>query len=379
MRLADFILQNIEPILQKWEAFAKTMTPAADSMDSAALRDHAEQMLRTIAKDLQTTQTDQARISKSLGAAPRSSRATPAETHAEIRQSSGFSIGQMIAEYRALRTSVLMLWMPPRDVTREEELEDIIRFNEGIDQALAESVVMYTDTVDAARNVFLGILGHDLRSPLGAISLSAEVLLRAGDLPPKPTKNVSRIYTSVKRSIKIVGDLLDFTRTHLGSGIPVRMASDDLAQACEAMVEEARAYHPDRQIHLHTLQRVATQFDRSRMEQVISNLIGNAIKHGDPLTPVTVTLAPEGGSVSLRVHNEGPPIAAAAKARIFNPMVRNLQDGQVEYGAGAGLGLGLYIAAAIVTAHSGKIEVDSSLDEGTTFTVTLPNVTEATD
>jgi signal transduction histidine kinase len=157
------------------------------------------------------------------------------------------------------------------------------------------------------------------------------------------------------------------------------MASDDLAHACEAMVEEARAYHPDRQIHLHTLQRVATQFDRSRMEQVISNLIGNAIKHGDPLTPVTVTLAPEGGSVSLRVHNQGPPIDAAAKARIFNPMVRNLQDGEVEYGAGAGLGLGLYIAAAIVTAHNGKIEVDSSLDDGTTFTVTLPNVTEATD
>jgi signal transduction histidine kinase len=379
MRLADFILLNIEPILQKWEAFAKTMTPAADSMDSAALRDHAEQMLRTIAKDLQTTQTDQARISKSLGAAPRSSRATPAETHAEIRQYSGFSIGQMIAEYRALRTSVLMLWMPPADVSREEEIEDIIRFNEGIDQALAESVVMYTDTVDAARNVFLGILGHDLRSPLGAISLSAEVLLRAGDLPPKPTKNVSRIYTSVKRSIKIVGDLLDFTRTHLGSGIPVSMASDDLAQACEAMVEEARAYHPDRQIHLHTPQRFATHFDRSRMEQVISNLIGNAIKHGDPLTPVTLTLAPEAGSVSLRVHNEGLPIDPAAKARIFNPMVRNLQDGQVEYGAGAGLGLGLYIAAAIVTAHNGKIEVDSSIDDGTTFTVTLPAVTQASD
>jgi signal transduction histidine kinase len=379
MRLADFILQNIEPILQKWEAFARTMTPAADSMDSTALRDHAEQMLRTIAIDLQTTQTDQARISKSLGAAPRSSRATPAETHAEIRQSSGFSIGQMIAEYRALRTSVLMLWMPPENVSREEEIEDIIRFNEGIDQALAESVVMYTETVDAARNVFLGILGHDLRSPLGAISLSAEVLLRAGDLPPKPTKNVSRIYTSVKRSIKIVGDLLDFTRTHLGSGIPVRMASDDLAHACEAMVEEARAYHPDRQIHLHTPQRFATRFDRSRMEQVISNLIGNAIKHGDPLTPVTVTLAPEDGSASLRVHNEGSPIDAAAKARIFNPMVRNLQDGQVEYGAGAGLGLGLYIAAAIVTAHNGKIEVDSSVEDGTTFTVTLPVVTETPD
>ena len=167
MRLADFILQNIEPILQKWEAFAKTMTPAADGMDSVALRDHAEQMLRTIAADLQTSQTVEARISKSQGEAPDSEEVTPAETHARIRQSSGFTIGQMIAEYRALRTSVLMLWMPPRDVNRDEEIADILRFNEAIDQALAESVVTYTDSVDAARNVFLGILGHDLRSPPG--------------------------------------------------------------------------------------------------------------------------------------------------------------------------------------------------------------------
>jgi signal transduction histidine kinase len=372
MRLADFILQNIEPILQKWEAFAKTMTPAADGMDSVALRDHAEQMLRTIAADLQTSQTVEARISKSKGEAPDSQEVTPAETHARIRQSSGFTIGQMISEYRALRTSVLMLWMPPRDVNREEELADVLRFNEAIDQALAESVVTYTDDVDSARNVFLGILGHDLRSPLGAILLSAEVLLRAGDLPSKPTKNVSRIYTSVKRSIKIVGDLLDFTRTQLGSGIPVKLARDDFSLACEAMVEEARAYHPDRRIELHAKKPVIAQFDRSRMEQVISNLIGNAIKHGDPHSPVTVTVVAGSESVALSVHNEGPPIEAKAKATLFNPMVRNLQDGKVEYGAAAGLGLGLYIAAAIVSAHNGSIEVDSAADRGTTFMVSLP-------
>lgn len=374
MRLAEFILQNIEPILQQWEDFAKTLTPASDGMDSLALRDHAEQMLRTIALDLQTPQSHEARILKSHGEAPPSSGVTSAETHADIRQSSGFTIGQMIAEYRALRTSVLALWMPPDHVSKSEEVSDIIRFNEAIDQALAEPVVTYTHAVNAARNVFLGVLGHDLRSPLGAILISAEILLRPGDLAPKPTKNASRIYSSVKRAIKIVGDLLDFTRTQLGAGIPVRIDRDDLALTCKGMVEEASAYHPERQIDFHSSYSVPWRFDKSRIEQVISNLIGNAIQHGEAGTPVTVTLEVDMGFALLSVHNVGNPIDEGARANLFNPMVRHMQNGNVEYGAGAGLGLGLYIASAIVSAHRGSIEVESDASHGTTFRVRIPLV-----
>lgn len=372
MRLADFILENIEPILQRWEDFARSMTPAADGMDAEALRDHAEQMLRAIAADLKTPQTAEARISKSHGEAPATGDDTAAETHADIRYTSGFTIGQMIAEYRALRTSVLVLWMPPEDVSEKDKVDDVIRFNEAIDQALAESVVSYTDAVDAARNVFLGILGHDLRSPLGAISLGAEVLLRGGDLSPKSTKNVTRIQTSVIRSIKIVGDLLDFTRTHLGAGIPVRKRREDLTQACAEMVEEAREYHPGRRIELHAEPGLQSDFDRPRMEQVISNLLGNALKHGDANEPVTVNLRAEEGSVVLSVHNAGQPIEEEAKASMFNPMVRQLRAGALEYGSSAGLGLGLYIASAIVDAHEGNIDVVSVKGSGTTFIVRLP-------
>jgi signal transduction histidine kinase len=223
--------------------------------------------------------------------------------------------------------------------------------------------------------VFLGVLGHDLRSPLGAVLLSAEVLLRTGDLPPKPTKNVSRIYMSVKRSIKIVGDLLDFTRTQLGSGIPVRIENNDLAQTCRGMVEEAQAYHLDRQIDLLTEYTLPWRFDKSRMEQVIANLIGNAIQHGEADTPVTVTLKAVDGFALLSVHNAGRPIEEGAKASLFNPLIRHLQGG-VEYGAEAGLGLGLYIASAIVSAHQGSIEVESEAGSGTTFTVCIPSIVD---
>lgn len=372
MRLGDFILGNIEPILQQWEDFARTLSPAADGMSSLALRDHAEQMLRTIAADLSTTQSHEQRFLKSRGEALATGEVTAAETHADIRHSTGFTIGQMIAEYRALRTSVLTLWMPPEQVSKGDEISDLLRFNEAIDQALAESVVTYTKAVDSARNVFLGILGHDLRSPLGAISLSSELLLSSEELPPKAIKNVSRIFSSVKRSIKIVGDLLDFTRTQLGSGLPVRLEGGDLAPMCIAMVDEARAYHPDRQIDIRTEYGVLGQFDKARMEQVIANLIGNAIQHGESGAPVTVTLKTDGEYALLSVVNQGPQINDAVKATLFKPMARCLREGEEEYGPGAGLGLGLYIASAIVSAHKGVIDVDSGSESGTTFTVRIP-------
>ncbi|MBT2294756.1 sensor histidine kinase [Pseudomonas fluorescens] len=372
MRLADFILDNIEPILQAWEDFAKTITPASHGMDSLALRDHAEQMLRTIAADLRTSQTVKEQIAKSQGDAPPAEAETAAETHAVIRQSSGFTVEQMVSEYRALRTSVLMLWMPQTQLDQEQVMTDLIRFNEAVDQALAESVVSYSGAVDASRNIFLGILGHDLRSPLGAILLSSEVLLRAGDLPAKATKISSRIYTSVKRANKIVGDLLDFTRTQLGSGIPVQRFNGDLVAACEGMVEEARAYHPESRIVFETTGALEGLFDQARMEQVFANLIGNAVQHGSEGAPITVSLSTEEDTAVIAINNQGKLIEKDAIASIFNPMVRQLRNGDMQYGSTAGLGLGLHIASAIVSAHKGTIEVHSKARSGTTFTVRIP-------
>jgi signal transduction histidine kinase len=151
----------------------------------------------------------------------------------------------------------------------------------------------------------------------------------------------------------------------------VRKAPDDLAHACEAMVEEARAYHPDRDLKLNAESSFKAQFDRARMEQVIANLVGNAIEHGEAETPVTVSLISQGDLAVLSVHNDGPPIKECDKESLFNPMVRH-NFGEGEFRAGAGLGLGLYIASAIVSAHQGSIEVDSRGGSGTTFTVKIP-------
>ena len=152
MRLADFILSNMESILVEWERFASTILPAAVSMTPLALRNEAKEILEAVATDLSTAQTRQAQIDKSLGRAPKvmGAPATAAQTHAILRARSGFDINQLASEYRALRASVLHLWTEACQLG-EINLEDVIRFNEAIDQALAESVQFFSEQVERAR------------------------------------------------------------------------------------------------------------------------------------------------------------------------------------------------------------------------------------
>lgn len=372
MRLAHFIIDNLEPILQAWEDFARTITPATNVMNSDELRDHAEQMLRAIATDLQTPQTAAEQIDKSKGNSPEKEDETAAETHAVTRLVAGFTIDQMVSEYRALRSSVLRQWLRQIKSGTDFEVEDMTRFNEAIDQALAESIASYSRAVNASRNIFLGILGHDLRTPLGAILLGSEVLLRADEMGIRQTKIATRIYTSVKRANKIVGDLLDFTRSQIGTGIPIQLAETSLAVICESMVEEVRAYHPECNIVYESSGELVGQFDAARMEQVFSNLIGNAVQHGNETAPIVVSLQADEDWAVFSVRNQGEPIADEAIPYLFNPMSRHSQYAADEHGPSSGLGLGLFIASEIVAAHHGRIEVESKADHGTVFTVRLP-------
>ncbi|MGH2419444.1 sensor histidine kinase [Pseudomonas sp. C 49-2] len=372
MRLPDFILANLEPILQAWEDFARTIqTPGAD-LDREGLRDHAEQMLRAIVSDLRTTQTVQEQTDKAQGLAPRNDEESPAETHAVTRLMAGFSIDQMVSEYRALRTSVLSQWLDQVKQGTALDVDDMNRFHEAIDQALAESIASYSRAVEASRNVFLGILGHDLRTPLGAILLGADTLRRSPTVDERGGRVATQIYTSVQRASQIVGDLLDLTRCQMGPGIPVKRTEVDLAPICERIVEEIRAFHPASNIVFEAKAQALGSFDGPRMEQVFSNIISNAVQHGDAQLPITVELATRAETVVFTVRNGGNPISADVLPFIFNPMGRFSQRSFIEHGPTEGLGLGLFIASEIVTSHQGLIEVESDLASGTVFRATLP-------
>src|SRR6266513_1982269 len=142
MRLAEFILANRAAILAEWEAFAKSCAPASGSMGITALSDHASEMLTVIAEDLKTPQGAHEQSEKSMGRAPSTGTdvRTAAEKHGKGRAESGFTMDQMVAEYRALRASVKRLWTKEQGEVTPTDLEDLIRFDEAIDQSLAESV-----------------------------------------------------------------------------------------------------------------------------------------------------------------------------------------------------------------------------------------------
>jgi signal transduction histidine kinase len=250
MRLAEFILRDMEAVLVEWEAFAVTLFPAAANPTRLTLRDHAQQILEAVAKDLLTPQTRQAQADKSLGRASKVLGApeTAAETHAVLRAKSGFDINQMVAEYRALRASVLRLWIDACQLD-DRGLEDVVRFNEAIDQAIAESIAFFSAQVDQARNLLLGMLGHDMRSPLNTIQMTASYLaaLNAG---AKVSEAASRLIRSGASMKALLDDLVDFSRTRLGLGINISLANADLAVLFADEMEQLRGAHPGRQLEL---------------------------------------------------------------------------------------------------------------------------------
>jgi len=233
-----------------------------------------------------------------------------------------------------------------------------------------EWIGMLTDVsdrvrVELAREQFIGILGHDLRNPLTAIQMAVEVL---GDLPEPYAPVVARAARSARRIAAMIRDLLDFARGRLSGGIPVVPRPCDLRVMCDAVVEEIQQAHPDRAIRFEAAGDLRGEWDPDRVEQVVSNLVGNAVTHG--IGPVRVTGRDDGDEVVTTVHNEGPAIPAAAIPTLFDPFTRPAaeDDGTTS----EGLGLGLYIASEIVHAHGAAISVASQEGEGTTFTIRWP-------
>ena len=213
----------------------------------------------------------------------------------------------------------------------------------------------------------LGIVGHDLRNPLSNISLTAQMLLRRDGVPESVLTGVRRIASSGDRMARMINDLLDFTRASVGGGIPLDPRPTDLCALVQDTVAEFELTYPGRVALSCSRGAHSGTWDPDRLAQVVSNLVGNALVHGDGATPVRVALRADGRDVVLSVHNAGVPVPAELLPHIFDPFK------QARAASGRpGLGLGLYIAQQLVLAHGGSITVCSSAAEGTEFMVRLP-------
>jgi signal transduction histidine kinase len=374
MRLSEFIVSNRESILVEWEAFARTCAPASGSMDISALRDHANAMLTVIAADLDAPQNKAEQAEKSKGHAKSGDggEKTAAAEHGAARAESGFTVEQMVAEFRAMRASVIRLWTKSHGRLAASDVEDIMRFNEAIDQSLAESISRYTQDLDNSKEMFLAMLGHDLRSPLGAIIMSAEFMLQTKELEEPHLTLATRIASSSTRMQHMIEDLLDFTRSRLGGGIPIERADMSMDKAVHDVADEISAAHPGSIIKIEARDGQRGEWDCARISQALTNLIGNAVEHSPEGTLVSVDVRGDAKETVIAIHNDGATISPEQLNGIFGPMKSRETVKSTRSGLYGNLGLGLYIAERIVTAHRGTIAVDSSKERGTRFTIRLP-------
>jgi PAS domain S-box-containing protein len=255
-----------------------------------------------------------------------------------------------------------------QDLTQRRQAE------EEAQRLVAErAALVERERIQSFQERFLAILGHDLRNPLASLDMGVSIL-RERSSDPAQLRVLDRMGSSAQRMSRMIEQILDFTRIRLAGGLQLVRQPMDLRAALETIVGELSAAYPSRRLQL-ACPAMPGNWDRDRLEQVFSNLVGNAILHGDRSAPVTIEGRSKEEVVEVDVHNDGPPIPAELQASLFNPFRRGERDSRTSQTAG--LGLGLYISQELVKAHHGTLEVQSDSGTGTTFRVTLPRTDAA--
>lgn len=373
MNISEFTENQLGPIVDEWVEFARSRVSPAEFFTREELADHARVLLLAIIADMRERQGAQARHEKSVGDSPENAPqiTRTAREHASQRFEQGFSFDHLVSEFRALRASVIRRWTEQITQPTHDHLDQLTRFGEAMDQALSESASLYSKKVDDSRNLLLGVLGHDLRTPLGVVHLSASYLLRTDTLDAPQSKAAARILTSSERMAEMVKDLLDFTQTAFGVTLPISPGPVEMGDLARTIVAEVMTVFPECRIDLAVEGALGGRWDRVRIGQMMSNLLTNAVQHGDRTEPVTVRVIGKGGEVLIEIRNKGAPLTPQTQKTLFLPL-RQAPAAEGERRPGSsGLGLGLYITREIAVAHGGSIAVTSD-GTATAFTVTLP-------
>jgi signal transduction histidine kinase len=348
--VADEVRRRSMKIADLWEARVRQLSELAH-MSRPVLFDHMFELVEGLAAWIEGQEDIAQRSFDAL-----------LEGHAVQRLGHGVSIETLIHEYSILRSVLLveLLAVPSSDQVRAS----LVRLDQGFDLAVGNSLRYYEQAREQQRERFIGVLGHDLRQPLGAIRTSAELLAHV-QAPDDIRSIAARVERSCGRMSRLIDDVLDFARARLGSGIPIDPALHDMAEICRAAVDEVTAAHPGRTIGVDLQGDLRGPFDRERILQALSNLLTNAIEHGTGGLDVRAHESPDHLSVIVEVVSHGVTIPQELQRRIFDAFATTSPQ--------RGLGLGLYIVQQIAHAHGGTCDVSSDA-QATTFCMKLPRM-----
>jgi signal transduction histidine kinase len=348
--IADALRRKTDRIVERWEREARAELPALARMTRPVLIDHAYELLLGLAAWID-------------GDTSEAQRGFEALVQGHALQRLGYAVGleTLMREYSKLRFVILSELL-----TEPHPPESMVLLHEGFDRAISAAIDRYSQRREEIRARFISVLGHDLRDPLSTVKISTDVLSRGGAATEEQQMIFARIGRACDRMQRMIGDVLDFARGHLGGGIPANPSLNDMADICRHVVEEIAAANPQRTIDVETSGDLRGPFDRDRVAQALGNLVGNAIEHTRARVEISAYESDDRTHVITTITSHGVAIPPDVQRRIFDPFARG-DDAQNR----RGLGLGLYIAQQVVLAHGATIDLASD-EHATTFTIKWP-------
>ncbi|WP_441287688.1 ATP-binding protein [Sorangium sp. KYC3313] len=373
-RITVLLRERSEEIIRLWIARLRSepKIPRTCELTDDELRDYTPKLLDDLIDSLAQ--------SAQPGAPERASgteigSSESAKVHVSHRIAEGYTLAEELRELGVLRAVIVDLCAREGVVLGGAEAQLV---HSALDEVMITAAVEYerASSADLRRDVtlhelFIAVLGHDLRNPLSAIRFATATLLKREDVTTAVARLAQRIAASNERAVRMVGELLDLTRIRSHRGLPVEPELVDLRAICQRVAEEIELAHPEHTIRFTAHGDGRGKWDPGRIEQLLSNLIGNAVDYSPPEEPVQVELRGHKNVVVIEVTNRGPPIPPEMLPVLFDPFRRGEQSQRVVQRS-KGLGLGLFIVKSIVDAHGGSIQATSTQEEGTTFRVKLP-------
>lgn len=358
-KTAERLKKNIDKILSVWEKRVKQEVAAAQHQETIALRDslpeYLEQLVDALSNTIDRTSARQRR--------DKLDSTRTGKRHGEDRAGSrNYTMDQLITEYHILR-QVLCDVMEEEETLTAIEREVIVC---SIEQAVNDAATEYSDTLKDVKERMSNTLAHDLRNPLTSTKISAELVLRNLSPEDKSFSKLNLILKNMDRIDQMISGLLDASRLQAGQSMPLKINLCDLSSIIDQVVSDLNLSYPDC-FKVKTQGDCKGYWDDNGIRRLLENLITNAIKYGEDNNSITVSTTQDEKSVVLRVHNFGKPIPTEDIPILFE-QYRRLKSSKNQ----AGWGLGLTMVKGMVDAHAGSINVESELNKGTTFMITLP-------